>query len=244
MILLIFAGILFFGILTAFSSGMIQVKPVDLIFSFHGHEKKVSEEYKAFEYNDHVYVPIRFISDNLNLAIAYHSDERKISVGGPDEQTLLSANSAGIDSGSWNLSIHSDKKQYHENEPMHVWAELRNTGNESAEIIGCEPLLAFMIEDADQAASGEIIYTIAKPYHFGANDQMQRPMPVSLIPTYKYEKKTGEYPLSEVEYNRFINSDPHPFMLPKGTYTISVSVEDGTDSLDSVLRSSIDISVQ
>ncbi|PWK04981.1 copper amine oxidase N-terminal domain-containing protein [Tumebacillus permanentifrigoris] len=49
----------------------VEVQTTPIHFLFDGNEKLLDSEYRALMYNDHVYVPVRFVAENLNANVQW-----------------------------------------------------------------------------------------------------------------------------------------------------------------------------
>ncbi|MGI6307508.1 MAG: stalk domain-containing protein [Dethiobacteria bacterium] len=68
----LFVGIIIASSITAFAADFIQATlyPIKLIIN--GEEQKIpEEEYSILNYNDHTYVPLRFISENIGAKVGF-----------------------------------------------------------------------------------------------------------------------------------------------------------------------------
>jgi len=74
-----------FGLLISFgtisyASNTIQAVIFPSIFNFNGESKSVDEGYEVLNYKDHVYVPIRFVAENMNATVGYSARNHNISI--------------------------------------------------------------------------------------------------------------------------------------------------------------------
>ncbi|TMV45642.1 copper amine oxidase N-terminal domain-containing protein [Paenibacillus mesophilus] len=73
-------GILFSLTSVAVASNTIEITPSPIKLIFNGKKANMGEEYAAFNYNGHLYVPIRYVSEAVGAAIGYNAKNETVSV--------------------------------------------------------------------------------------------------------------------------------------------------------------------
>ena len=181
------------------------------VISINGQIKEVSEDYGILNYNDRVYVPIRYISEQLGAEISYDHESKQISVYHMDGRNLVSNLNAAESQGGYNLSIYSEKGIYEEGEPLRIWSVLRNDSESTKYFYSGNPVIIFYFKDDE----GNIFYgnkqdAVAKPNFLKGNDQIHIQIPYT--PQKYYLEKEGST-VVEGELTE-------PYFLPKGKYTV------------------------
>ncbi|PYI54260.1 stalk domain-containing protein [Paenibacillus flagellatus] len=109
-----FLGGMLFGLIlglgsVGYASDAIQAVLFPSTFNFNGETKAVSDSYDVLNYKNHVYVPIRFVAENLKSTVSYDEGDRTISILSPAGGPLLQ--DPGYPEVSiGNIQIHEKKK--------------------------------------------------------------------------------------------------------------------------------------
>lgn len=64
----------------AYASESIQSLLVNVNFLFNGIKKEISSEYSVFNYQGHIYVPIRFVAESMGSTVDYEDSSHRISI--------------------------------------------------------------------------------------------------------------------------------------------------------------------
>ncbi|SDS27723.1 Copper amine oxidase N-terminal domain-containing protein [Paenibacillaceae bacterium GAS479] len=65
------------------SNVALEVTPVQTSFSFYGTQKKLPKGQSAYRVNGVIYVPIRFMSENMGMKVAWDNKSHKITITSP-----------------------------------------------------------------------------------------------------------------------------------------------------------------
>lgn len=88
----IIIGVFFaFGSSAVAATESVQAYVSSVIMMINGSLKEVPAQYSTLNYNGHVYVPIRFIAENLQSEVNYDEDLQLVSINQPEEKTVAIA---------------------------------------------------------------------------------------------------------------------------------------------------------
>jgi len=118
-------------------------------------EVELSPEYKSFNVDDHIYVPLRFIAEKLNNDVSYHSDRKTITITPKPEIELKDKTyqSNIYDQSTFedfHLSIRSTSNKVSKNEELPIFAEFEYKGKENVVLNnnGDTDIIKFYISDS------------------------------------------------------------------------------------------------
>jgi hypothetical protein len=76
----VFMGVIFMSASMSFASSAIQAFSTKVHFMINGVENTMPEEYETLNYKDHIYVPIRFVTESLGGVIHYEGSSKTIEI--------------------------------------------------------------------------------------------------------------------------------------------------------------------
>jgi hypothetical protein len=79
-ILGISCGLILSAATVAYAADSIQASLFPVTFEFNGQPRELGNEYATLNYNGHVYVPARFMAENLGAVIEYDAEQAKIII--------------------------------------------------------------------------------------------------------------------------------------------------------------------
>ncbi|GGA18163.1 hypothetical protein GCM10008018_72690 [Paenibacillus marchantiophytorum] len=105
-------------------------------------------EYSTLNYNGHIYVPLRSLSETLQGTVSYNEQENvaNINVRGGKDSYKSETSSANSDD-FFKLSIHSEKEVYPYGQDMNIWSALTYTGKEEKRIAHSHDLFVYTLMD-------------------------------------------------------------------------------------------------
>ncbi|RED54486.1 stalk domain-containing protein [Cohnella lupini] len=208
---------------TAFTNTKVSLLPV--IMKFNGIED--GEESTALIYKNRMYVPLKYVSQKFGADLSYDGESKVVSVVYPDIRTAKSEISSSNTSGPFKLSIYSKRQIYKTDEPIKVWADFTNVGQEKKIINSASLLFVFRITDENGGEMLDIGGLELLTHIFEPNDEYIRNMDL--------------YHLNDFEAP-FLNKR---LTLPKGNYTIGAYARFGYKPEDTInLDSEIEIRVE
>lgn len=105
-------------------------------------------EYSTLNYDGHIYVPLRSLSETLQGTVSYNEKENVVNInvrGGKD--SYKSETSSANSDDFFKLSIHSEKEVYQYGQDINIWSTLAYTGKEEKRIAHSSDLLAYTLTD-------------------------------------------------------------------------------------------------
>ncbi|CAM3599352.1 stalk domain-containing protein [Marinicrinis lubricantis] len=220
-------------ITAAFSTGIVQVTIFPGKLTVNEQPSSLGEDYRLFQYREHVYVPIRYVTEEMGGEVRYNQETQQIDIYSPfkhwtedyfsdSRPTFKSEVNASDTDGQMKLTIYSEKKVYQEGEPIRIWASLENTGEEAVTLYSSEPVISFYMINAEQEVLGEVMHDLGQITPFNPNDEYLRQMAPFTISEFQYYKHGIERESYEEFMERYAAK---AYELPKGTYTIGTSAE-------------------
>jgi hypothetical protein len=216
-IILISSTLLVTFISTTNADTLIKIKKFPVALSVNGEDKILPKELGMYNINGNIYVPIRYMVNQLGGSVFYDQRSAHVSINYLKSSEKYSSVTSIKKFDDFTLELHSAKSTYDQNEVINIWSSLSYEGDDKVEFIHGIPTLTFSIIDQDGVREGGYIATAAIKNELKAGDQITNDFPLSTIVDYNFRKS------GMTDHDSFIeNSVSNQALLPPGTYTIKV----------------------
>ncbi|MCZ8521953.1 MULTISPECIES: hypothetical protein [Paenibacillus] len=175
--------------------------------------KALNPAYTILNYKGHLYLPARFMVENMGGAIEYKEAERAVFIYHDDAVEKLSTVNSKKTEGDYELTLHSAESIYENGRMPDIWASLVYKGEQPREITHASPVLVFSIQDEQGFQTGIYRNLSARRSIWNPNSELSARLSLGLIREYHFQKKKGS---GREEYE---NS---PLFLQPGNYTIGI----------------------
>ncbi|WP_409344985.1 stalk domain-containing protein [Paenibacillus sp. MBLB4367] len=210
--------------------------------TINGQSAPLREGLEILNYEGATYVPLRYLAEQMGGRVRYDGANKTISIDTSVQESAKAALSSVKREDSFALSLHSEKAEYREGEPLRIWGSLRNAGDSDVTIGHGLPVLYFSIMDGKGRIMGglqmqPLIKDTMKP-----GNEFAGTLPFDVVqsaPSYN-EDWTEELPEEMKEAT---------WLLPAGHYTVKLSSdfsvygETGEKTGEKKLRTAIQIDV-
>ncbi|MNO46382.1 hypothetical protein D3C76_366670 [compost metagenome] len=172
---------------------------------------------------DRVFVPLRFISENMGTTVGYDVNQKKVTIVSNKIDQVRSSLHSQANNTDFELKLLSNKDKYKYGEPIMIWSTLTSITDQQISIQHGSPLIIYYLEDSDGFKFSEVQASIARNSDFERGDEETRVIPQQLFVEYHLQKNK----VTDVDnyLEKYLSSTAYPAALPKGKYTINASVE-------------------
>lgn len=199
---------------------------------FNGETKAAGQGGQAvLNYDNRVYVPLRFVAESMGADVHYAERSRTVSVKHP---TMHPAKSQVVDvdgEQQFMLAIRSAKRHYFQEEALRIWASFTYSGDQEVELAHTTPLIGYEIRDSEGRLVKSERFTEGRST-FRAHDEYRYDLPAQLLRAFNAEHGGEE---TEMLHD-----------LPQGTYTIAAEARFSNSDrpqAETVLRAEIEVDI-
>lgn len=212
---------------TAYAADAVKATLSQALIHINNQEARPGKEYGVLNYKNHIYVPIRYVSERLGAFAGYDPAAKAVHIDGRPalQSNLKSAQSASDANGDFKLRLFADKTKYASGEPLTVWSRIERTGQEPLTIMHAPALIHFYIEDESGYRETEARVLSALTSTIKPDDDWLSLMPPHLIVQYNARKANAG------DLETYLAREPRPAVLPAGTYRIGAIAEYGIGKL-------------
>ncbi len=200
---------------------------------FNGENKSPGQGQHVLNYNNRVYVPLRFIAESMGADVFYDEKSRTVSVKHVTPHPTKSQVVAVDSDRPFTLALRSAKRHYFQEESLRVWASFTYSGDKEMTISHTTPLIGFEIRDENGRTVRSERFNEGRST-FNKHDEYRYEFPVQLIRSFHTEHD--------------ISSSETPMLhdLPQGKYILAAearySLPDRPQE-EKVLRAEIEIQI-
>ncbi|WP_339369778.1 stalk domain-containing protein [Paenibacillus elgii] len=222
------------------SSDLIQAHlfPRSIYFN-NQHANKQSGAFELLNYNGSVYVPLRYMAENMGGKVHYDEANQDIYIDRRVNNLTKAEISVSKQADNFMLNLHSEKEAYKSNEIIHLWSSLVYLGEEEITVGHGNPIILFSVRDEEGISSDEYIETVLIRDQLKKNNEYKATLPLNVIESYNYNKK------GRPDIKKFLEKE-RSWQLSPGKYTVRVTADfsiDG-DKKDKIMKSEITIQVE
>ncbi|XOK61985.1 stalk domain-containing protein [Paenibacillus elgii] len=222
------------------SSDFIQARlfPGSIYFNNQPANKQ-NGAFETLNYNGSVYVPLRYITENMGGRVHYDEAKKDIYIDHRVNNLTKAKISVSKQADNFMLNLHSEKETYKSNEIIHLWSSLVYLGEEEITVGHGNPIILFSVRDEEGISSDEYIETVLIRDQLKKNNEYKATLPLNVIESYNYNKK------GRPEIKKFLEKE-RPWLLSPGKYTIGVTADfsiDG-DKKKKIIKSELTIQVE
>ncbi|PUA34864.1 hypothetical protein C8Z91_33890 [Paenibacillus elgii] len=200
---------------------------------------KQNGAFEILNYNGSVYVPLRYIAENMGGRVHYDEAKKGIYIDRYVNNLTKAKISVSKQADNFVLNLHSEKETYKSNEIINLWSSLVYLGEEEITVGHGNPIILFTVRDEKGVSSDEIIETVLIRDQLKKNNEYKATLPLYIIESYNYNKK------GRPNTKEFFEKE-QPWLLSPGKYTIGVTADfkiDG-DKKNKIMKSEITIQVE
>lgn len=195
-------------------------------------------------YNNRVYVPLRFIGNYMNANASYDSETKNLYIDKNHGFYSKSKENKTVYQKDFELRLSTEKTKYSYGEPLKIWSTLIYRGDTATKIIHGGQELSYSITDEEGYTESETITLKKVTETVTPDSDILYLYPSTLSEMYLMNKNKVEDPY------KYLDNTLRPSMLPKGTYKIRVSthfdIDSKADQIDDqvLLTSEIEITIE
>lgn len=172
---------------------------------------------------DRVFVPLRFISENMEAVVGFDGEQKNVFITSNKIDRVRSSLHSKTNNTDFELKLLSNKTKYKYGEPIMIWSTLKSLADQRISIKHGTPLITYYLEDSDGFKFSEMQASIAINSEFDPGNEEIQAIPQHLFLEYHLQKNN----IIDVDkyLEEYLSSTAYPAALPKGKYTIGVSAD-------------------